>query len=59
MLSEVRKDHAGLAELLGAVPQHRGFAHVVDILTVFGGARFAVEEINKDRLPIGTDDVEH
>ena len=59
-LGEIGQDHAGLAELLVAVHQHRHFAHLVDFGAVLRRARLAaLEEVDIDRLPVGADQVEH
>src|SRR5262249_27227517 len=60
VLGEIKKDHAGLAELLTSVSEHRRFAHVVDVLAVVGCALNAsFEEIDVHRLPVRADDAEH
>ena len=59
-LGEIGEDHARLGELLGAVHQHRHFAHLVDLGAVLRRARLAaLEEIDIDRLPVGADQIEH
>src|SRR5580693_2908002 len=59
-LSEVKKDHTRLAQLLAAVSEHWRFAHLVDLLTVFRCALNAsFEEIDVHRLPVRPDCVEH
>jgi hypothetical protein len=57
---KVEKDHARLGELLVAVPQNRRFAHFVDIAAKLRRALNArLEKIDKDRLPVGADEIEH
>ena len=58
-LRQIIQDHAGLAELLPAMHQHRRFAHFVDLCAVLRRARLAAEEFYLDRLPVGTDQIEH
>src|SRR5262249_20518882 len=59
-LGEIAQDHAGLAELLSLMGQHRHLAHFVDVGAVFRRARLALaEEIDPARLPVSTDKVEH
>ena len=48
-----------MAELLAAVNEHRRFAHFVDRRTIASGPSLAVEKIDKDRLPVGAEEVEH
>jgi hypothetical protein len=57
---EVGQDHARLRELLCAVHQHWHLAHLVDFGAVLRRARLAaLEEVDRDRLPVGADQVEH
>src|SRR6516162_8587696 len=60
VLGEIKKDHAGLAELLTSVSEHRRFAHLVDVLAVVRCALNAsFEEIDVHRLPVRAYDAEH
>jgi len=57
---EIAEDHRGLTELSCAMGQHWHFAHLIDFGTIFRRACLAaLEEIDKDRLPVGADKVEH
>ena len=59
-LGKIGQDHAGLAELLALMRQHRHLAHLVHVGAILRRARFALaEEIDPDRLPVGADEVEH
>src|SRR5260370_6628620 len=59
-VGEIGQDHAGLAELLTLMHQHRHLAHFVDLAAVLRRARLALaEEIHPEGLPVGTDEVEH
>jgi hypothetical protein len=58
-LGEISQDHAGLREPLALVQEHRRFAHFVHGSAPFRRARFAVEEVDRDRLPVRTHQVQH
>src|SRR5689334_18502723 len=57
---QVGENYSRLAELPGAVCENRDLAHFIDLGPVFRRPRFAaLEEIDKDRLPIGANQIEH
>jgi hypothetical protein len=60
MLGEVGQDHARLRVFAVAAHQHRHFAHFVDAAAEFRRTLLELdEEIEKDRLPVGPDQIEH
>ena len=60
VLRQIGQDDARLAELAGAMHQHRHLAHLVDVGPVVGRALLALDEkVDPDRLPVGADEIEH
>src|SRR5262245_44849287 len=45
-LRQMRENRTGLAELARALDEHRDFAHLVDVLPIFGRARLAVDMLD-------------
>src|SRR5215469_2648297 len=56
---EIGEDHPGLAQFFAAVCQDRRLAHLIDLGAIFWCAGLAIKKIDEDRLPIGTDQIEH
>src|SRR6516165_3180838 len=56
---EIGEDHPGLAQFFAAVCQDWRLAHLIDLGAIFRCAGLALKKINEDRLPIGTDQIEH